>query len=162
MPYHTKGLADGLAFSSGQPTFCPPSLKNILKEVEDDVYRGLSLERTSNYSLKSWATQGVLLLNTAFTVELANPNVHKALWTEFTLNIIKLLNARRDPIIFLLWGGQAKLFKAYINEEIHYVLESAHPSPLAGRAQNGFSGCGHFSKTNLILEEKLKKSPIEW
>ena len=161
-PYHTKGLADGLAFSSKASTICPPSLKNILKEVENDVYRGLSLERTSNYSLKNWAEQGVFLLNTALTVELEDAGSHTKIWTPFTSIVLQLLNSKEKPIIFLLWGKHANFYKAYIDQEKHYVLEAAHPSPLARGAVNSFIGCGHFSRTNLILEEKLKEEPIEW
>jgi uracil-DNA glycosylase len=161
-PYPSPGLADGLAFSSGIPTTCPASLRNILKEVEDDVYRGLSLERTSDYSLKNWAEQGVLLINTALTVELLTPGSHVNLWNEFTINVINILNKEKDNLIFLLWGKDAAFFEVYIDVHKHYILQSTHPSPLARNAANPFHGCNHFSKTNLILEEKLKTTPIEW
>ena len=161
-PYPSLGLADGLAFSSNIPTVCPASLRNILKEVEEDVHNGLSLERTSTYSLKTWAKQGVLLLNTALTVEANDAGSHVLLWNDFTVNVLNILNKEKDNLIFLLWGKKANFFKLYIDSNKHYILESAHPSPLAGGAKNNFSGCKHFSKTNLILTEKLQQEPIHW
>ncbi len=160
-PYPSPGLADGLAFSSGLPTVCPASLRNILKEVEEDVYKGLSLERTSDYSLKNWADQGVLLLNTALTVEAHDAGAHTQLWHEFTVNVIDTLDREKDNLVFLLWGKKAGFFKLFVNGYKHYVLQCAHPSPLAQGAANNFSGCQHFSKTNLILE-KIHQKPIEW
>lgn len=161
-PYPSLGLADGLAFSSNIPTVCPASLRNILKEVEEDIHNGLSLERTSTYSLETWAKQGVLLLNTALTVEANDAGSHVLLWNPFTVNVLNILNEQKEDLIFLLWGKQANFFKIYIDSNKHYILEAAHPSPLAMNAKNNFSGCKHFSKTNLILTEKLKKEPINW
>ena len=162
-PYHTPNIADGLAFSSGKEKTCPPSLKNILKEIEDDVYKGLNLETYSftDYSLKRWAEQGVLLLNTSLTVEEGLPGSHLEIWKDFTKNVIKLLNLEKNSVIFLLWGEKAKQYKVLINPEKHYILEAAHPSPLS--AHNGFFGCKHFSKTNEIIESiNGKENSIKW
>lgn len=161
MPYHGKGEADGLAFSSGLPEFCPPSLRNILKEVERDVYAEFCLPRITNYSLKNWAEQGVLLLNSSLTVEHNDANSHKGLWTSFLLETIKILNEEKEGLVFLLWGKDAQRLKTYVNEKKHYLLECAHPSPLAAGATPPFAGCGHFTKTNLILQTNNQKT-IEW
>lgn len=149
-PYHTFGHAHGYAFSSKAKT-CPPSLRNILQEVEDDVYGGLNLQRKiGDFTLTSWANQGVLLLNTALTVEQGIPGSHLHLWTKFTIEVMKILNSDTTAVIFMLWGKKAQFYKTYINEDYHYILEAAHPSPFS--ASDGFFGCKHFSEANKIIK----------
>ncbi len=145
-PYHEPGQAHGLAFSVESGAL-PPSLQNIFKEIKDD----LNITMTpNNGNLTPWAKQGVLLLNTVLTVRRGQANSHKNMgWEIFTSKIIELLNARETPIVFLLWGGQAKKIGEKITNKNHLVLSCAHPSPLS--AYNGFFGCKHFSKTNQFL-----------
>ena len=155
-PYHQPGQAHGLSFSVQDGVALPPSLKNIFKEIEDD----LGVTPFSSGNLIRWAKQGVLLLNTVLTVRRDQPNSHKGKgWENFTTRVIELINAKTSPVVFLLWGGNAKAFEGLIDNSKHYVLKSAHPSPLS--AYNGFFGCKHFSKTNEILE-KIGKKPIDW
>jgi uracil-DNA glycosylase len=155
-PYHQKGQAHGLSFSVLDEVKVPPSLKNIYKELNAD----LNCYIPNHGNLTKWAKQGVLLLNAVLTVEDSLPNSHKNFgWERFTLNVIKKLNERVDPVIFLLWGNNAKAYEQFINKDRHFVLTSAHPSPLS--AYNGFFGCKHFSKTNEFLK-LLKKKPIDW
>ena len=155
-PYHEVGQAHGLAFSVQKGVKIPPSLLNIYKELNQD----LGCYIPNNGYLIPWADQGVLLLNTALTVRAHEANSHQNVgWEIFTDNIIKLLNKREDPAIFVLWGGNARRKKSLIDTSRHYVLESAHPSPLS--AYRGFFGCKHFSKINEILES-LGKEPIDW
>ena len=155
-PYHQPGQAHGLSFSVQDGVALPPSLKNIFKEIEDD----LGVTPFSSGNLIRWAKQGVLLLNTVLTVRRDQPNSHKGKgWENFTTRVIELINAKTSPVVFLLWGGNAKAFEGLIDKSKHYVLKSAHPSPLS--AYNGFFGCKHFSKTNEILE-KIGKKPIDW
>ncbi|MBR7163663.1 MAG: uracil-DNA glycosylase [Clostridia bacterium] len=155
-PYHGPGQAHGMAFSVQPGTAFPPSLQNIFKELEQDV--GMPFPKTG--CLIPWAEQGVLLLNTVLTVREGEPNSHKKLgWTEFTDSIISKLNQREDPVIFLLWGANAKEKLPLITGHQHYVLSTVHPSPLS--ASRGFFGCRHFSKTNTILH-RLGKKPICW
>lgn len=155
-PYHQPGQAHGLSFSVQDGVALPPSLKNIFKEIEDD----LDITPFSSGNLIRWAKQGVLLLNTVLTVRRDQPNSHKGKgWENFTTRVIELINAKTSPVVFLLWGGNAKAFEGLIDKSKHYVLKSAHPSPLS--AYNGFFGCKHFSKTNEILE-KIGKKPIDW
>lgn len=155
-PYHGYGQAHGLCFSVKKPTGLPPSLVNIYKEIYDDV----GIDNGLNGDLTRWAEQGVLLLNTVLTVREGTPNSHKNCgWTEFTDGVIKLLSERNDPIVFILWGANARSKKQIIDCNKHFVLECAHPSPLS--AYNGFFGCRHFSETNKILTE-LGKTPIDW
>ena len=154
-PYHTYGQADGLAFSchNGTPQ---PSLKNIFKEIHDD----LRIDMSSSTDLTSWAKQGVLLLNTSLTVVEHKPASHaNELWHTFTREIIKILNERNQPIVFLLWGNHAKSFLPLLNNPNHLVLTSAHPSPFS--AYSGFFGCRHFSKTNKFLTDH-NLTPIDW
>ena len=154
-PYHTYGQADGLAFSchNGTPQ---PSLKNIFKEIHSD----LGIEMSSSTDLTPWAKQGVLLLNTSLTVIEHKPASHaNDLWLTFTREIIKILNERNQPIVFLLWGNHAKSFMPLLNNPNHLVLTSAHPSPFS--AYNGFFGCKHFSRANKFLTEH-NISPINW
>ena len=155
-PYHQPGQAHGLCFSVQDETALPPSLKNIFKEIHDD----LGVTPLSSGNLIRWAKQGVLLLNTVLTVRRDEPNSHTGKgWENFTTKVIELVNKKTSPVVFLLWGGNAKAFEGLIDKNKHYVLKAAHPSPLS--AYNGFFGCKHFSKTNEILEKNGKK-PIDW
>ena len=155
-PYHGENQAHGLAFSVKQRVALPPSLKNIYKEIENEF----GYKMSKNGFLEKWAKQGVLLLNTALTVVAGNANSHSKIgWEIFTDNVIKYLDRREDPIIFILWGNNAKSKKAFIDTNKHYILESVHPSPLS--ASRGFFGCGHFKKANDILKE-LGKEEIDW
>ena len=154
-PYHEPGQAQGLCFSVPSDFKKPPSLVNMYKELKDE----LGIDRTSG-SLEDWARQGVLLLNAVLTVRKGAAGSHAGKgWEVFTDRVIEILNNREDPCIFLLWGGYARKKKALITNSRHYVLESAHPSPLS--AHNGFFGNGHFKKVNEILES-LGKDPIDW
>lgn len=154
-PYHTMGQADGLAFSchNGTPQ---PSLRNIYKEIADDL--GCSM--SSSTDLTPWAKQGVMLLNTSLTVIEHQPASHSnKLWHTFTTEIVKILNELNQPIVFMLWGNHAKSFLPLLNNSNHLVLQSAHPSPFS--AYNGFFGCKHFSKcNNFLMEHGL--TPIDW
>lgn len=155
-PYHQPGQAHGLCFSVQDETALPPSIKNIFKEIHND----LGVTPLSSGNLIRWAKQGVLLLNTVLTVRRDEPNSHKGKgWENFTTKVIELVNKKTSPVVFLLWGGNAKAFEGLIDKNKHYVLKAAHPSPLS--AYNGFFGCKHFSKTNEILEKNGKK-PIDW
>ena len=154
-PYHGAGQAMGLSFSVPANVPAPPSLKNIFKEIEDDL--GI---RMSGYpNLEKWASQGVLLLNAVLTVRASEAASHSRIgWTEFTDAVISYLSLHRDGIVFLLWGNYARSKKALIDTSRHYVLEAAHPSPLA---RGAFFGCRHFSRTNEILL-KEGKTPVDW
>jgi len=154
-PYHEPGQAHGLCFSVQDGTPLPPSLKNIYKELWDDV--GVS---RSSGCLTDWAQQGVMLLNSVLTVRKGQAGSHAGKgWETFTDHVIELLDQREDPVVFLLWGGYARKKKALISGRQHRVLEAAHPSPLS--AYNGWFGCRHFSRTNEILSSMGKK-PIVW
>ena len=155
-PYHGEGEAHGYAFSCLK-TPIPPSLKNIYKELYDDLHIQKDI---TNGDLTPWVKQGVMLLNTCLTVEKDKPNSHKNLgWHTFTDEVIKKLNEREDPIVFILWGNNAREKKKYITNNKHLVIESAHPSPFSAR--NGFFGSKPFSKTNEFLKQN-KKLPIKW
>ncbi len=155
-PYHGEGQAHGLAFSVLPGVQCPPSLKNIYKELSADI--GCTIP--NNGYLRKWAGQGVLLLNSVLTVREGQANSHKQCgWEKFTNKIIALLNLRKEPIIFLLWGANAKEKLTQITGAQHVVLSAAHPSPLS--AYQGFFGCRHFSKVNRILEENGEEK-IDW
>ncbi len=155
-PYHGYNQAHGMCFSVKRGVPAPPSLANIFKEMTADV--GTSIPKDG--FLEPWAKQGVLLLNTILTVRHGEALSHKGKgWEQFTDRIISLLNDRKDPVIFVLWGGQARAKKALLKNPWHYVIESAHPSPLS--AYNGFFGSKPFSKINGILKE-LGKTPIDW
>lgn len=144
-PYHGAGQAHGMCFSVKPGVPAPPSLVNIFKEIEDDV----GVHNVSPY-LVPWAQQGVLLLNTVLTVREGQPNSHKGMgWEALTDSVIKKLNDRPQPIVFLLWGGNARSKKALITAPQHLILECPHPSPLS--AYYGFFGCRHFSKCNEFL-----------
>ena len=155
-PYHGEGQAHGLCFSVKRGVTPPPSLKNIFKELHDDVGR----EITSDGDLTDWAEQGVLLLNAVLTVREGMPNSHKDKgWEIFTDRVISELNRKQTPVVFLLWGAYAQKKAEIITNPIHRKLMSVHPSPLS--ANRGFLGCRHFSKTNQILKE-AHLSEIEW
>ena len=155
-PYHGENQAHGLAFSVKPGVRIPPSLLNMYKELHTD----LGCFIPNNGYLVPWAEQGVLLLNTALTVRAHQANSHKGKgWEVFTDNIIKLLNLRDEPVIFVLWGNNARSKKKLIDTNKHYIIESAHPSPLS--ASRGFFGSKPFSKTNDILI-KLEIDPINW
>lgn len=155
-PYHDQGQAHGLAFSVKPNIPTPPSLLNIYKELNNE----LDLFIPNNGYLISWANQGVLLLNTVLTVKAHMANSHKNKgWEIFTDNIIRYLNKRDEPIIFVLWGANARSKKGLIDTSKHFILEAPHPSPLS--AHRGFFGCNHFKKINEILE-KLNKEKINW
>lgn len=155
-PYHGEGEAHGLAFSVKPGIAIPPSLRNIYKELRDS----LGCYIPNNGYLEKWARQGVLLLNTALTVVKDNPNSHRGIgWELFTDKVIKLLNTREKPVIFLLWGSNAKSKSMLIDQSRHFVFMSVHPSPLS--ANRGFFGCNHFRLVNEKLSE-LGQSPIDW
>jgi uracil-DNA glycosylase len=154
-PYHQPNQAMGLSFSVPKGIRVPPSLKNIYKELNRDFGN----EIPTHGDLTTWANQGVLLLNTILTVEANNAASHSKIgWQNFTDAVISTLSQKRDGLIFMLWGNHAKLKKELIDSSKHLILESAHPSPLAG---NAFQGCGHFSKANLYLQ-KNGQSQIDW
>lgn len=155
-PYHGENQAEGLSFSVKNCVRKPPSLQNIFKELESD----LGIKFPNNNSLIPWAKEGVLLLNTVLTVEENKAASHKEQgWEIFTDEVIKILNEKTTPIVFILWGSFARSKKKYITNNIHYVIESAHPSPFS--AYNGFFGSKPFSKTNEFLKSKGLKE-INW
>lgn len=155
-PYHGPNQAEGLSFSVKNCVRKPPSLQNIFKEMEDD----LGIPFPEKNSLVSWANEGVLLLNTVLTVQESLPASHKDKgWEQFTDAVIKKLNEKQTPIVFILWGNFARSKKNLITNNIHYVIESAHPSPFS--AHNGFFGSKPFSKTNQFLKSKGIKE-IDW
>lgn len=154
-PYHGPGQAHGLSFSvpAGKPA--PPSLKNIFKEIESDL--GI---RMSGYpNLEKWASQGVLMLNAVLTVQAGAAASHSKIgWEEFTDAVIRYISDNCEGVIFLLWGNFARGKSSLIDRNRHFVLEAAHPSPLA---RGAFFGCRHFSQTNNILAS-CGKTPIDW
>ena len=155
-PYHGEGQAHGLCFSVMPGVVPPPSLKNIFKEMQDDVHTTIP----NHGCLVSWAKQGVLLLNTVLTVREGEPNSHKNMgWETFTDRVISELNNKQTPVVFLLWGAHARKKASVITNPIHYKLTAPHPSPLS--AYNGFFGCKHFSKTNELLTAS-GQTPIDW
>ncbi len=148
-PYHGPGQAHGMCFSVQKGVKVPPSLVNIFKEQKEDV--GITIP--SHGFLESWADQGVLLMNTVLTVREGQPNSHKGKgWETFTDEVIRKLNEREIPMVFLLWGANAKSKSQLITNDRHLILTAAHPSPLS--AHNGFFGCRHFSRANLFLKEQ--------
>ena len=156
-PYHGPNQAHGLSFSVEKDINTPPSLKNIYKEIQSDL--GCYIPNHGN--LTKWANQGVLMLNAVLTVEGGKPNSHKGKgWENFTGKIIELLNKREKPVIFLLWGGNAKAIGKKITNPNHYILSCSHPSPMSAN-QGGWFGNKHFSKTNDILT-KLGEKTIDW
>jgi len=156
-PYHGANQAHGLAFSVLPGVKIPPSLRNMYKELAQDIE---GFEIPNHGYLDSWASQGVLMLNTVLTVEEAKAHSHaKCGWETFTGAIITELNQRSEPIIFLLWGAHAQKKGQAIDSERHHVLTAPHPSPLSAR--RGFFGCKHFSMTNKILSS-IDQNPIDW
>ena len=146
-PYHGIGQAHGLCFSVKEGVPLPPSLQNIFKELYNDT--GITPPR--NGTLTKWAGEGVLLMNAVLTVKEGQPNSHKGMgWETFTDTVISRLNERERPMVFILWGANARSKKNLITNTNHLILESAHPSPLS--AYNGFFGCRHFSKANEFLK----------
>ena len=155
-PYHGPNQAEGLSFSVSNEVLKPPSLQNIFKELESDL--GISFPKSN--SLKPWAKQGVLLLNAVLTVEEHKPTSHKDKgWETFTDDIIKILNNKQEPVVFILWGAYARNKKSLITNSKHLIIESAHPSPFSAR--NGFFGSKPFSRTNKFLRENNLKE-IDW
>ena len=155
-PYHGYGQAHGLCFSVKEGVPHPPSLQNIFKELK----RELGVEPPTSGELTGWAKQGVLLLNTTLTVREATPQSHKGKgWEILTDAIISHINEKSDPVVFMLWGGNARVKKALITNKAHLILECAHPSPLS--AWNGFFGCNHFIKANEFLRTTRQKE-IDW
>ena len=148
-PYHGEGQAHGLCFSVKPGVKFPPSLQNIFKELNTEY--GMTPPPTGE--LSGWAKQGVLLLNTTLTVREGQPQSHKGKgWEILTDRIIELLNEKKEPTVFILWGGNARAKKALIKNKNHLILESAHPSPLSAYA--GFFGCNHFVLANKFLAER--------
>lgn len=155
-PYHQYRQAHGLAFSVNYDIKIPPSLLNMYKELKDDL--GLSIP--NHGYLEKWARQGVLLLNTTLTVRDSEANSHSKIgWQIFTDNVIKYLNEREEPVIFILWGNNAKAKEKIIDQNKHFILKGVHPSPLS--ANRGFFGCKHFSEANKILKS-LAQREIDW
>ena len=155
-PYHGPGQAHGLSFSVPRGVSLPPSLKNIYKELFQDV----GLMRSFG-DLSDWARQGVLLLNTSLTVRAGEAGSHAVLgWPIFTKSVLNVLNARESPIVFLLWGNHAQQFASLIDERKHHVIKSAHPSPLSAN-RGGWFGSKPFSQTNEFLVSKGIE-PIIW
>ena len=155
-PYHEPGQAHGLCFSVEKDVKLPPSLVNIFKELKAD----LGIQPPQQGNLTQWAEQGVLLLNAVLTVREHEANSHKGKgWEIFTDRVIELLNEREEPIVFILWGANAKAKAALITAPQHHIITGAHPSPLS--AHNGFWGGKYFSKTNELLEADGIE-PIDW
>lgn len=153
-PYHEQGQANGLAFSVYEGVKMPPSLRNMYKELEDDL--GITRDTTD---LSDWAEQGVLLLNTALSVIEGEANSMASIWEPFTDRLIELIDENKKPVIFVLWGGNAKKKKRLIKNNKSLIIESAHPSPLS--AYRGFFGSKPYSKINASLIE-LNQKPINW
>lgn len=155
-PYHGPGQAHGLCFSVPPGTRPPPSLVNIFKELRSD----LGLEPSRHGFLEHWAKQGVLLLNSVLTVEMGRAASHRMRgWERFTDEVVRLVNERAEPVVFMLWGSYAQKKAAFVDETRHLVLKAPHPSPLS--AHSGFLGCRHFSKANAFLAERGLE-PIDW
>ncbi len=156
-PYHGEGQAHGLSFSVRQGIIPPPSLVNIFKEIYNDI----GVDNSGKHGeLTKWAENGVLLLNSVLTVRANQPRSHRGMgWEIFTTEVIKLLNSREKPMVFMLWGNDAKAKMQFITNPNHLILTSAHPSPLS--AYNGFFGCRHFSKANDFLR-KNNIEEIDW
>ena len=154
-PYHGYGQAMGLSFSVPDGVPAPPSLKNIFKEIESD----LGIRMSGSPNLEPWARQGVLLLNAILTVRSGEAASHSGIgWQQFTDAVIRAISDHCEGVVFMLWGRFARTKRELIDTNRHYVLEAAHPSPLAGGA---FFGCRHFSQTNALLVRQGKE-PIDW
>lgn len=155
-PYHGPGQAHGLCFSVKGGVRPPPSLVNIYKELESD----LGIKPRRHGFLEHWAKQGVLLLNSVLTVEMGQAASHRDRgWERFTDRIVEQVNAKREPVVFMLWGSYAQKKASVVDTSRHLVLKAAHPSPLS--AHSGFFGCRHFSKANAFLEDR-GLAPIDW
>ncbi len=155
-PYHGPGQAHGLCFSVQKGVAIPPSLQNMYKEL----YSDLGITPANHGYLKKWADNGVLMMNAVLTVRGGQANSHRNMgWEIFTDRVIELLNNREQPIVFILWGNNAKQKMKLITNPNHLILQAAHPSPLS--AFNGFFGCKHFSKTNDFLSSHGIE-PIDW
>lgn len=155
-PYHGRGQAHGLSFSVKPGITPPPSLQNIYKELQSD----LGCFIPNNGCLVKWAEQGVLLLNTVLTVREDSPNSHKGKgWERFTDKVIEVLNSRKQPLIFVLWGSHAQAKQRLIDTNQHYILKSVHPSPLS--SYRGFFGSKPFSQVNELLKQ-LGTQEIDW
>jgi uracil-DNA glycosylase len=156
-PYHGPNQAHGLCFSVLPGIKTPPSLVNMYKELQQDIE---GFEIPSHGYLRSWAEQGVLLLNTVLTVEQGKAHSHsKSGWERFTDHIIESINQQKSGVVFLLWGAHAQKKGRFIDRSKHHVLQAPHPSPLS--AHRGFFGCNHFSQTNSLLEQQ-GLTPIKW
>jgi uracil-DNA glycosylase len=155
-PYHGPGQAHGLCFSVPPGVRPPPSLVNIFKEMQGD----LGVSPAGHGFLEHWASQGVLLLNSVLTVEMGQAASHRDRgWERFTDAVVRLVNAKSEPVVFMLWGSYAQKKAAFVDQSKHLVLKAPHPSPLS--AHSGFFGCRHFSKANAFLEER-GLPPIDW
>lgn len=155
-PYHGEGEAHGLSFSVQKGVKCPPSLRNIYKELKED----LNIDSPNCGDLTAWAKEGVMLLNACLTVIKDMPNSHKDIgWQLLTDAIIKKINLKDEPVVYILWGNFARSKKVFITNPKHLIIESTHPSPFS--AHNGFFGSKPFSKTNNFLEKNNVK-PINW
>ena len=155
-PYHGEGQAHGLSFSVKKGIKTPPSLRNIYKELNAD----LGSKIPNNGYLKKWTDQGVLLLNTSLTVRSGEANSHRNMgWEIFTDRVIELLNEREKPVVFILWGNNAKSKEKLITNKNHFIIKSVHPSPLS--ASRGFFGTRPFSRTNEFLKS-VGEEPIDW
>jgi uracil-DNA glycosylase len=155
-PYHGAGQAHGLCFSVQPGVQPPPSLVNIFKELRTD----LGIEPAGHGFLEHWAKQGVLLLNSVLTVEMGLAASHRDRgWERFTDAVIRLVNAKQQPVVFMLWGSYAQKKAAFVDTSRHLVLKAPHPSPLS--AHSGFLGCKHFSKANAFLQSH-GLAPIDW
>ena len=156
-PYHEPGQACGMCFAVKPGVRLPPSLQNIYKEIQDDL--GIPMNYNNGYLVK-WAKQGVLLINSVMTVEKGRANSHAGHgWETFTNNVIEKINTLDQPVVYLLWGNNARQKKQLITNPKHLILETVHPSPLS--VYRGFFGCRHFSKANDFLVRNGAE-PIDW
>jgi uracil-DNA glycosylase len=163
-PYHTPGIADGLAFSSAKPRYIPPSLLNIFYEVQRNCFPDTShrvpFEQLFPLGrLDYWASQGVFLYNTALTVREGRPGSHADIWGEFTIRVMSELREHPSNLVFMLWGKHAEAFAGHVNNGRHLILTASHPSPLS--VSKTFHGCGHFKAANDHLKE-INKAAIDW
>lgn len=155
-PYHGPNQAHGLCFSVQPEIKIPPSLANIYKEINSD----LGIQMPNHGYLKSWADQGVFLLNALLTVEGGNPMAHKKYgWEKFTDHVIDLINEKKENVVFMLWGAPAHKKAKNVDPNKHYILKTVHPSPLS--SYRGYFGCKHFSMCNEFLKSK-GIAPIDW
>ena len=159
-PYHGVNQANGLCFSVQSDVAIPPSLRNILKELQSDLNFTINKNAPDHGNLEQWARQGVLMLNTTLTVRAGEAGSHQGLgWETFTDQVIRIVNDKSHPVVFVLWGAMARKKRLLINTDKHHIVESAHPSPLS--AHNGFIGSRPFTKINDALV-KASFKPINW